>query len=145
MMARLVRLIVSMRRRKLPPSSSAAGDRQQQREAARPGEGAHDGVLHVDQPAGILRHQQERAVGQGEAEAGELGRVPSSGSGAVGIAHEVDDAFDRRHAGQIADHDLAVGRLQQIVDRTARAEVHAPRDLLGEAPQAAAAWISASW
>ena len=38
----------------------AAADRQQQRQGAGPGEGLHDGVLHVDQAAGILRHQDER-------------------------------------------------------------------------------------
>ena len=138
MMARLVRVMVSMRRRKLVPISRAAGDGEQQRKPARPGEGAHDGVLHLDQAVGVLRHQQERAVGQGEAEAGELGRR-GVGLGRVGLGHEIDDAVDRRHAGQIADHDPAVGRLQQIEDRTAGAEVHAPRDLLGEARQAAAA------
>jgi hypothetical protein len=41
----------------------AAGDGEQQREAARPHEGARDGVLHLGQTIGVLRHQQERAVG----------------------------------------------------------------------------------
>ena len=111
----------------------AAGDREQQREPARPGEGADDGVLHVGQPVGVLGHQQERAVGQGEAEAGELGRARRRARASSRLRHEIDDAVDRRHARQVADHDPAVGRLQQIEDRTARAEVHAPRDLLGEA------------
>jgi len=31
-----------------------------QRKAARPHEGARDGVLHLGQAIGILRHQQER-------------------------------------------------------------------------------------
>ena len=72
MMARLVRPIVSMRRRKLPPSSTPPAIASSSVRRARPGEGAHDGVLHVDQAAGVLGHQDERAVGQGEAEAGEL-------------------------------------------------------------------------
>jgi hypothetical protein len=41
----------------------AAGDCKQQRKAARPHEGARDGVLHLGQAIGILRHQQERTVG----------------------------------------------------------------------------------
>ena len=118
----------------------AAGDGEQQRQPARPGEGAHDGVLHVGEPRGVLGDQQERAVGQGEAEAGELGALAVGvRRRRVGLRHEVDDAVDRRHAGQVADHDPAVGRLQQVEDRPARAEVDAPRDLLGEAAQAGAA------
>ena len=109
----------------------AAADRQQQRQGAGPGEGLHDGVLHVDQAARILRHQDERAVAQGEAEAGQLAARILRVAG-VAVAHEVDDALDRRHAGQVADHDLLRRRLHQIVDRPARAEVHAPRHLLGE-------------
>ena len=118
----------------------AAGDGEQQGETAGPGEGAHDGVLHVGEARGILGDQQERAIGQGEAKAGELG-VLAVGfrRRRVGLGHEVDDAVDRRHAGQVADHDPAVGRLQQVEDRPARAEVHAPRDLLGEAVQPGAA------
>ena len=116
----------------------AAGDRQQQGEAARPREGAHDGSLHVDEAIGILGDQQERVVGQGEAIAGELGPLGFCLRG-VGLGHEVDDAVDRRHAGQITDHDAAVWGLQEVEDRAARAEVHAPRDLVGEAGQAAAA------
>jgi hypothetical protein len=41
----------------------AAGDCKQQRKAARPHEGARDGVLHLGQAIGILRHQQEGTVG----------------------------------------------------------------------------------
>ena len=114
----------------------AAGDGQQESEAARPDEGADDGALHVDQPVGVLGHQQERAVGQGEAEPRQLGSL----TGAVGIdlrlrlvGFEVDGAVDRRHARQVADDDSAAGRLQQVEDRPPGAEVDAPRDLLGEA------------
>ena len=63
----------------------------------------------------------------------------SLGLGAVAVAHEVDHALDRRHAGQVADHDLLGRRLHEVVDRPARAVVHAPRHLLGEAEQAVAA------
>ncbi len=116
----------------------ATADRQQESQSAGPDEGLHDGALHVDQAAGILRHQQERAVVEPQAEAGE---PVAAGVGHVvgGIAHEVDDAFDRRHARQVADHDLAGWSLQQIIDRAARAEIHAPRDLLGKTQQPAAA------
>ena len=139
MMARLVRVIASMRRRKelastAPPamaSSSVSPPAQAKARtmaccmsvsARRPG-----------RPAGTSRRQ-------GEAEAGELGALAVGvRRRRVGLRHEVDDAVDRRHAGQVADHDPAVGRLQQVEDRPARAEVDAPRDLLGEAAQAGAA------
>ncbi len=116
----------------------AAGDGEQQRKPARPHEGAGDGVLHLGEPVGVLGDQQERAIGQGQAEAGELGRVGVDVD-RLGLGHEIDDAVDRRHARQIADHDTAVGRLQEIEDGTARAEVQAPPDLVGQAREAAAA------
>jgi hypothetical protein len=115
----------------------AAADRQQQRQRAGPGEGAHDGVLHVDQAAGILRHQDERAVGQGEAEAGQLAaRVLGSPASRR--------ARSRRRPRPAACRAgcrprPAASAPAQIVDRPARAEVHAPRHLLGEAEQAGVA------
>ena len=116
----------------------AAADCQQERQPARPDEGAHDRVLHVDQAAGILRHQQERAVAEAQAISGEP--VAAGIRLIVGsVAHEVDDTFDRRHARQVANHDLAGRALQQVIDRAAGAEIHASRDLLGKTQEPAAA------
>ena len=101
-------------------------------------------MLHVGEPRGVLGDQQERAVGQGEAEAGELGALAVGvRRRRVGLRHEVDDAVDRRHAGQVADHG-PLGACKQVEDRPARAEVDAPRDLLGEAARPVRLWTSAS-
>lgn len=114
----------------------ATRDGEEERDRRGDRERTLDRVLHVDQPARILCHEDERAVGEGQAEAGELAaRV--RGLATLGVAHEVDHAIDRRHAGQVADHDLLGRRLEQVVDRPARAEVHAPRDLFGRSQQAA--------
>ena len=83
MMARLVRVMVSMRRRKLLPSSAPPAMASSSVSPPAQAKALHDGALHVDQAAGVLRHQQEGAVGQGEAEAGQLGVALASSSGSA--------------------------------------------------------------
>ena len=126
MMARLVRVMVSMRRRKLepisaPPAMASSSESPLAHTKAR----AMACCISVSRSASCATSRNEPS--------GKVRPKPVSLDGVglglerVGLGHEIDDAVDRRHARQIADHDTAVGRLQEIEDGTARAEVHAPR------------------
>jgi hypothetical protein len=137
MMARLVRVMASMRRRKELPSTAPPGDGEQQREPPAQAKARTMACCMSVSRAASWATSRNEPSDRVRPKPVSLVRSPSaSGRRRSGLRHEVDDAVDRRHARQVADHDAAVGRLQQIEDRPARAEVHAPRDLLGKAVQA---------